>query len=67
MHLETWQTPNERRESLSQALPGAHIELLTDRFNAACYGREPSDPGLIARLEQGLDFERREARRHRLP
>jgi len=55
MHLDTRHTPNERREALERALPGAPVAELTRRFNAACYGRERSDGRTIAGLEQDLE------------
>ena len=34
---------------------GAPVALLTERFNAACYGHEPSEADVIRRLEHGLE------------
>ena len=36
-------TPNERTSALTVFLPGAPVEDVTSRFNAACYGAIPSD------------------------
>jgi len=66
MHLDTRQTPNERREVLEQALPGAPVRVLTNRFNAACYGRERSDSQMIASLGQSLEHLRQEGRGRRV-
>lgn len=49
------QTPFERVPRLVAALPGAPVEEITRRFVAACYGREPSAPGAIARLRDELE------------
>ena len=59
MPLHRRQTPSEREEALQQTLPDAPVGTLTRRFNAACYGREPSDPRTIARLTGGLERLRR--------
>ncbi|MBI4306052.1 MAG: DUF4129 domain-containing protein [Chloroflexi bacterium] len=47
-------TPTELVPHLSEALPGAPVSLMTERFNAACYGHEPTAPGVLADLEAGL-------------
>ena len=36
-------TPNERVQALALFLPGAPVDTVTSRFNAACYGAVPSD------------------------
>ncbi len=48
-------TPAERVSALRGALPGAPVESVTERFNAACYGREPSDTETVAALRSALD------------
>ncbi|HIF13725.1 MAG TPA: DUF4129 domain-containing protein [Dehalococcoidia bacterium] len=47
-------TPNELRGAMSRALPGMPVDLMTDRFNAACYGHEPSSSEIVGRLRAGL-------------
>jgi len=47
-------TPNELRGAMSAALPGMPVDLMTDRFNAACYGHEPSSSEIVGRLRAGL-------------
>ncbi|MEE8364098.1 MAG: DUF4129 domain-containing protein, partial [Dehalococcoidia bacterium] len=47
-------TPNEARRGLADALPGAPVDLMTERFNAACYGNEPSSEDVVRRLRDGL-------------
>ncbi|MFW6174732.1 MAG: DUF4129 domain-containing protein [Chloroflexota bacterium] len=58
-------TPNELSGELARTLPDAPVALLTERFNAACYGREPSSPEDIARLREGLQAYDRSAARER--
>lgn len=48
-------TPNERTAALEVFLPGAPVGAVTSRFNAACYGGQPSDPAEIERLRQGIE------------
>jgi hypothetical protein len=48
-------TPAERLPALELALPGAPVRQVTDRFNAACYGREPTPQHIVAELDAGLD------------
>ncbi|NQU96306.1 MAG: DUF4129 domain-containing protein [Chloroflexi bacterium] len=67
MSLDTRQTPNERQAALQQTLPGAPVGALTGRFNAACYGREPSTPAVIADLERALHRLRHSPRSHQSP
>ena len=43
-------TPNERVSALAVFLPGAPIETVTSRFNAACYGAQPADIDELERL-----------------
>ncbi|MDP6055969.1 MAG: DUF4129 domain-containing protein [Dehalococcoidia bacterium] len=43
-------TPNERVTALAVFLPGAPVETVTSRFNAACYGAQPADLNEIERL-----------------
>lgn len=47
-------TPMERESDLAAALPGAPVRLATERFNAACYGHEPSGADVIEELRAGL-------------
>lgn len=53
--LEPHLTPTELRIDLEEVMPGAPVALLTERFNAACYGHEPSGADVIRRLEHGLE------------
>ena len=55
MTLESGHTPNEIRGAMSRALPGMPVDLMTERFNAACYGHEPSSPEIVGRLGAGLE------------
>ncbi|MBM3958610.1 MAG: hypothetical protein FJ314_02400 [SAR202 cluster bacterium] len=55
MELERHRTPAELGPLIMEALPGAPVALMTDRFNAACYGHEPTPPAMIAALEAGLE------------
>jgi hypothetical protein len=59
LNMDEGETPNERKTAMEAVLPGAPIDVLTDRFNAACYGREPTDRTLVATLERSLDDLRR--------
>lgn len=54
MLIAPGQTPNELRVQLAAALPGMPVDLMTERFNAACYGREPSSPDVVRKLQMGL-------------
>jgi hypothetical protein len=54
MAPESGHTPNELRGAMSRALPGMPVDLMTDRFNAACYGHEPSSSEIVGRLRAGL-------------
>ena len=54
MLIAPGQTPNELRVQLAAALPGTPVDLMTERFNAACYGREPSSPDVVRKLQMGL-------------
>lgn len=47
-------TPSERVPALSAALPGAPVEALTERFNAACYGHVPTRADVLDRLASDL-------------
>lgn len=49
-------TPAERLPMLQAALPGAPVGEVTDRFNAACYGRVPTDVGTVARLRSAVQL-----------
>jgi len=48
-------TPRERRPDLEKAMPGAPVAGITRCFNAACYGRLPTNPETVARLRRELD------------
>lgn len=48
-------TPNERVSALAVFLPGAPVETVTSRFNAACYGSEPADLSEIERLRSAVE------------
>jgi hypothetical protein len=48
-------TPNERITALAVFLPGAPVEAVTSRFNAACYGAEPTDLTEIDRLRGAVE------------
>lgn len=52
--LDACLTPGELQPVLAENLPGTSIELLTQRFNAACYGHEPTDSATIERLDREL-------------
>ncbi len=52
--LESHMTPAELAGRLEAALPGAPVEQITRRFEAACYGHEPTGGELLGRLEAGL-------------
>ena len=47
-------TPLERIPDLLATLPGAPVVPITRRFNAACYGREKTDPRTILNLRKQL-------------
>jgi hypothetical protein len=48
-------TPNERVPALAVFLPGAPVEMVTSRFNAACYGAEPTELSEIERLRLAIE------------
>lgn len=48
-------TPLELMGRLARSLPQVPVALLTERFNAACYGHEPSLPSVISNIEARLD------------
>lgn len=54
MDIESGRTPNELRGAMSRALPGKPVALMTQRFNAACYGHEPSSAEVLGELRAGL-------------
>ncbi|MDA1258340.1 MAG: DUF4129 domain-containing protein [Chloroflexi bacterium] len=54
MAPEAGHTPNELAIAMSRALPDTPVALMTERFNAACYGNEPSSAEVIGRLKAGL-------------
>jgi hypothetical protein len=48
-------TPDERLPLLEAALPGAPVREVTNRFNAACYGKIPTDAQTVADLRTAMD------------
>ena len=48
-------TPNERLAELKEVLPHAPVNDITERFNAACYGKYPSDSEAVAQLRERLE------------
>ncbi len=54
MRFDPSVTPMERAPALSAVLPGAPVTRVTERFNAACYGREGTDPATVNELRAGL-------------
>ena len=48
-------TPNERLSALHVFLPGAPVDMVTSRFNAACYGNEPSDLDDLDQLREAVE------------
>ncbi|HIF72331.1 MAG TPA: hypothetical protein EYQ61_07250 [Dehalococcoidia bacterium] len=48
-------TPNERISALAVFLPGAPVDTVTTRFNAACYGAEPTEISEIERLRSAIE------------
>jgi hypothetical protein len=48
-------TPNERVMALAVFLPGAPVDVVTTRFNAACYGAEPTDLAEIEQLRTAIE------------
>lgn len=48
-------TPSERIPQLANYLPGAPVDTLTNRFNEACYGGQPTDLDELSRLRQAVD------------
>ena len=48
-------TPNERIQALAVFLPDAPVDAVTSRFNAACYGGQPTDAGEVDRLRQAVE------------
>jgi hypothetical protein len=54
MTLKSGHTPNEVQTAMAAALPGTPVELMTERFNAACYGHEPTSAEIVGRLRSGL-------------
>jgi hypothetical protein len=53
--LDPAHTPHERRASLRRVLPGAPVDALTGRFEAACYGAQPAPPAAVAALTRALN------------
>lgn len=48
-------TPNERVPDLQLALPGARVGLVTELFNAACYGHVAADRRTVDELRNELN------------
>jgi hypothetical protein len=55
MPFEPSVTPSERVSQLEAALPGAPVDQLTHCFNAACYGRVPTDVSVVVELRRAVD------------
>jgi len=53
--LESHLTPAELEGRLVTALPGVEVGQITRRFEAACYGHEPTGEALLSTLSTGLD------------
>lgn len=54
MEFQPHMTPAERLPMLQAALPGAPVQEVTERFNAACYGHVPSDQQALDTLRAGM-------------
>lgn len=52
MEFQPQMTPAERLPMLQAALPGAPVAEVTDRFNAACYGKIATDQRTIEDLRE---------------
>jgi hypothetical protein len=48
-------TPNERTPALAVFLPGAPVDAVTSRFNAACYGSQPADLSELNDLRRAIE------------
>ena len=48
-------TPRERRPDIEKTLPGAPVAGITRCFNAACYGKLPTDRETVDQLRRELD------------
>ena len=55
MIFDPHSTPNERIPALAVFLPGAPVDAVTTRFNAACYGAVPADIDELDRLRIEID------------
>ena len=53
--FESHLTPAEIEGRLGVALPGAQVDQITRRFEAACYGHEPTEAALLNALSISLD------------
>ena len=47
-------TPNERVPDMQEALPGARVGLVTELFNAACYGHVSANRSTVDQLKSEL-------------
>ncbi len=54
MEFQPQMTPAERLPLLEAAVPGAPMSEITSRFNAACYGKIPTDPSTVEDLRQRM-------------
>lgn len=54
MEFHPQMTPAERLPLLMAAVPGAPMQELTSRFNAACYGKIPTDPETVEDLRMQI-------------
>ncbi len=53
--FESHLTPAEIEGRLELVLPGARVDQITRRFEAACYGHEPTEAALLSALSSSLD------------
>ena len=63
MRFDPGMTPAERLPLLEAALPGAPVREVTERFNAACYGQEPSPISRVNELSEDLKRAERDIKR----
>ncbi len=63
MQFHPQMTPAERLPLLQAAVPGAPMQELTNRFNAACYGKIPTDPQTVENLRMQIKSAENELRK----
>ena len=51
----TDQTPTEYQSTLERVFPQGLVRVVTDAFNRACYGRQPSTPAEIAEMRDAIE------------